>query len=133
MIKSKITKVALFSLVSCSVVFAADGPVSSKVISAKTSVSAISDNNYFRKDQQTGLVKLPPANYYQKIEELNLNQSDEGLKVEVMADGSERVNLQGRFMMHSAVINKNGETRHICVNHTKDIHTVKPSLKRAVK
>lgn len=99
----------------------------------KFSTQTISDNTYFRKDPVTGKVRQPDKSYYQELEKLNLNQSDKNLEVETLADGSKRVNLQGRFMQHSAVISGNGKSRHICLDHTKDLHNIKPSNSRDAK
>ncbi len=99
----------------------------------KASEQTISDSTYFRKNPVSGKVKQPDEEYYQDLERLNLNQSDKNLETETLADGSQRVNLQGRFMQHSAVLTKDGKVRYICLDHTKDLHKIKTTKTRAVK
>ena len=68
-----------------------------------------------------------------------INQSDEGLVVVRHADGSEMVDLQGRFQMYSKVVMVDGKAYYTCNNHPglhQKMHTHMPSPKpveRAVK
>ncbi len=128
--KNTILGIAVILIINISSTVSASG---NDVKLNQTNVSNVSDSSYFRKDPSTGKVKQPDSKYYQDIQDLNLNQSDENLDIEVLADGSERVNLQGRFMMHSAILNKDGKVEHICTNHVASIHKMKPTIKRSVK
>ncbi len=94
-------------------------------------VQSVSDASLFRAPQPGAKVKLPDSQYYQQLVDLNLTQSDEGLEIEVLADGSERVNLQGRFMMHSTMLMADGQVQTVCTDHLADVHDIKPVQKRA--
>ncbi|WP_395374338.1 hypothetical protein [Marinicella sp. W31] len=68
-----------------------------------------------------------------------INQSDEGLVVQRNADGSEMVDLQGRFQMYSKVLMVDGKAYYTCNTHPglhQKMHAHMPSPKpveRAVK
>lgn len=70
-----------------------------------------------------------------------LNQSDEGLEVIIMQDGTEYVDLKGRYQMISKVKIVDGKQVFVCdgnpgIEHKGHTHTAeetKPNLERAVK
>ncbi|MFK8012485.1 MAG: hypothetical protein AB8B80_10615 [Marinicellaceae bacterium] len=71
-----------------------------------------------------------------------MNQSQEGLELKVLSDGTEYVDLQGRFQMFSKVKIVDGKKVFVCNTHptvdmTNHTHEVKsnnyPTLKRASK
>lgn len=69
-----------------------------------------------------------------------LNQSDEGLEVKVLEDGTEYVDLKGRFQMFSKVKIVDGKQVFVCngnpeIDHKEHQHISKikkPSLKQQI-
>ena len=57
---------------------------------------------YYR-DPETGEMTVPPSETMRVMQIDAVNFSDEGLEVEILADGSKMVDLQGRFQMSSTV------------------------------
>ena len=71
---------------------------------------------YYR-DPETGELTVPPPEFTQALQADALNFSDEGLKIEVLPDGTKRIDLKGRYQMSTVIRGNAADGETVCTNH----------------